>query len=62
MNLKKASDKLRQSAQKTSGKSAAISSQDQEALDRASFVHLHNHSQYSILQSTSSVADLVNFL
>ena len=30
-----------------------------EALQKLQFSHLHNHSQYSILQSTSSVAHLV---
>ena len=59
LNLKKESDKLRQIAEKTAESNVVVSSQDQEALQKASYVHLHNHSQYSILQSTSSVADLV---
>ncbi len=59
MNLKKESDKLRQIAEKTAESNVVVSSQDQEALQKASYAHLHNHSQYSILQSTSSVADLV---
>ena len=58
-NLKKESIKLRQSAEKTSDSNKVISAQQQEALEKASFAHLHNHSQYSILQSTSRVADLV---
>ena len=59
LNLKKESIKLRQSAEKTSDSNTVISAQQQEALAKASFSHLHNHSQYSILQSTSRVADLV---
>jgi DNA polymerase-3 subunit alpha len=58
-NLKKESIKLRQSAEKTSDSNTVISTQQKEALEKASFSHLHNHSQYSILQSTSRVADLV---
>ncbi len=59
LNLKKESKKLRKRAAKTAESDVAISSKDQETLQKASYVHLHNHSQYSILQSTSSVADLV---
>ncbi len=33
--------------------------QNKADLTDATFVHLHNHSQFSVLQSTSSVADLV---
>ncbi len=59
LNLKKESDKLRRKAEKADERNVGISSKDQETLEKASFAHLHNHSQYSILQSTSSVADLV---
>ncbi|NJW54841.1 PHP domain-containing protein, partial [Salinimicrobium oceani] len=31
-----------------------------EKLDEVAFSHLHNHSQFSILQSTISIKDLVN--
>ncbi|MDP3353326.1 MAG: DNA polymerase III subunit alpha, partial [Flavobacteriaceae bacterium] len=38
-----------------------IKHQQQSAdLEHAPFVHLHNHSQFSILQSTTSIKDLVN--
>jgi DNA polymerase-3 subunit alpha len=59
LNLKKESDRLRRKAEKADERKVSISSKDQETLEKASFAHLHNHSQYSILQSTSSVADLV---
>ncbi len=61
VNLKAASEKLRR---KTEDKQEpAITRQELEAnkqdLKDAVFAHLHNHSQYSILQSTISVAALV---
>ena len=59
-NLKKESEKIRKKSSKSVDSGAVISDQNKEALKQASFAHLHNHSQYSILQSTSSVNDLVN--
>ena len=61
LNLKKASQKLRESLQPE--KQATVSQQDlqknKEALLKAPFAHLHNHTQFSVLQSTTSVKDLV---
>ncbi|MBC8753164.1 DNA polymerase III subunit alpha [Kordia sp. YSTF-M3] len=62
INLKKASEKIRQRLAKTQP-SGGISQQELEenlqALQDAPFSHLHNHSQFSVLQSTSSIPDLV---
>ena len=57
VNLKAESDKIRQ---RDGGE--AVIEVDQEslaALQDATFVHLHNHSQFSVLQSTISIGDLV---
>jgi len=59
LNLKKESKKIRKRAKKAAKKGSAMSAQMKEAFKNASFAHLHNHSQYSILQSTSNIADLV---
>lgn len=58
-NLKKESEKLRKASVKSSTTENVISDQHIEALKEASFSHLHNHSQYSILQSTSNISALV---
>ena len=61
INLKAASDEIRKKHQ--SKDSSDISKQtlagNHEELAQANFVHLHNHTQFSVLQSTISVADLV---
>ncbi|HCW65570.1 MAG TPA: DNA polymerase III subunit alpha, partial [Leeuwenhoekiella sp.] len=61
INLKKASDEIRKELQKAD--QADISKEEikenKEQLAKVDFVHLHNHSQFSILQSTASVHDLV---
>ena len=60
INLGEASAKLRAKQQPADD---IISTEEIEAnralLADAPFVHLHNHSQYSILQATSSIKDLV---
>lgn len=60
LNLGEASAKLRAKQQPAED---IISTEEIEAnralLADAPFVHLHNHSQYSILQATSSIKDLV---
>ncbi|MDP5077717.1 MAG: PHP domain-containing protein, partial [Nonlabens sp.] len=58
VNLKKASGKLQKSS--TPGLSKEEIRENLDELSEAPFAHLHNHSQFSILQSTASVADLVN--
>jgi len=62
INLKRESDKIRERLKKT--EETYISSeeikQNQSNLANVEFAHLHNHSQFSVLQSTMSVADLVS--
>ncbi|GAA0872468.1 DNA polymerase III subunit alpha [Gangjinia marincola] len=63
VNLKKASKKLKEQQQKASALEGISSQKIQEniaTLQDAPFVHLHNHSQYSILQSTINVNGLVS--
>ncbi|WP_347373304.1 DNA polymerase III subunit alpha [Aequorivita sp. Q41] len=63
INLKKASEKIRkqmQAASETETISSEAIKENIATLEDAPFSHLHNHSQFSILQSTSSTLDLVN--
>jgi len=62
INLKKASEEIRKRLQKKEGTeiSSAEIEENLEKLDEVAFSHLHNHSQFSILQSTISIKDLVN--
>lgn len=63
INLKKASEKIRREIQAALEPEKISSDEIQEniaTLEDAVFTHLHNHSQFSILQSTSSTADLVS--
>lgn len=61
VNLKAASDEIRRRIQKE--QAAETPRQDLEAnrrdMAKVDFVHLHNHTQFSVLQSTTSVSDLV---
>ncbi|PRD56364.1 DNA polymerase III subunit alpha [Sphingobacterium gobiense] len=59
INLKAASDAIR-AAQKTDEPTTVIDEELKKALDQAEFAHLHNHSQFSVLQSTISIPALVN--
>ena len=62
INLKAASEKIRKQLAKTQegeGISQQEIQENIEVLKDAPFAHLHNHSQFSVLQSTSSIADLV---
>lgn len=56
VNLKEASKAYKKTV---SPEKTTISSEDKNALDEAVFVHLHNHSQFSVLQSTSGTQDLL---
>jgi DNA polymerase III subunit alpha len=62
INLKEASEKIHE-AFKTQVDTVEITSEEIEeniaTLKETTFAHLHNHSQFSILQSTSSTRDLV---
>ncbi len=61
INLKEASDKIRQQlgGQQTVPISKQELSENKQILIDSDFVHLHNHTQFSVLQSTISVAALV---
>ncbi len=61
INLKKASDEIRKQFQEkeTTQISKETIKQNQENLVDVDFVHLHNHTQFSVLQSTISIQDLV---
>lgn len=61
INLKEESAKIRRRLEKLEQQDATetISKADKIALDDADFAHLHNHSQFSVLQSTMSIKQLV---
>ncbi len=60
INLKAASDEIRKrKGADTSGVSKQTLADNKAALTDATFVHLHNHTQFSVLQSTISVPALV---
>ena len=58
VNLKKASQKLVQKQEPETIK--PISTSLSAELDAAPFVHLHNHSQFSVLQATSKMSQMVS--
>ena len=62
INLQKASEKIRKELESLS-ETQEISSEEIEenvaTLQEIPFAHLHNHTQFSILQSTSSTQDLI---
>ncbi|MDT0559678.1 DNA polymerase III subunit alpha [Ichthyenterobacterium sp. W332] len=62
INLKSESAKINDRLQKeqTSTSSTEVTKEIASQLTSAEFVHLHNHSQFSILQSTISIKDLVS--
>jgi DNA polymerase-3 subunit alpha len=63
INLKKASEKIRKELEAASTTQEISSEEIKEniaTLEETAFAHLHNHSQFSILQSTSSTQDLVD--
>jgi DNA polymerase-3 subunit alpha len=59
INLKAASESIRKSLQKTLEPPLEGVSVSAESLKDVNFVHLHNHTQFSVLQSTISVSALV---
>ena len=61
INLKKASKKIADAlwAKDTGGVSKEELKENIKTLEDATFTHLHNHSQFSVLQSTIAVKDLV---
>ncbi|WP_281322860.1 DNA polymerase III subunit alpha [Flavobacterium aestivum] len=62
INLKEASDKIRLqfSEKNTFSVSKEELADNKKALIDASFAHLHNHTQFSVLQSTISIGGLVS--
>ena len=56
VNLKEASEALRKSS---ANKQTYEPHADAALLEEAHFVHLHNHTQHSILQSTTGIKDLI---
>ncbi|MEQ3690279.1 MAG: DNA polymerase III subunit alpha [Flavobacterium sp.] len=62
INLKAASEQIRKQLQKVEQENTqtTISESDKGALKEAKFAHLHNHTQFSVLQSTIGVSDLVS--
>lgn len=62
INLKEASDQIRKELAKEAPDEKLSKEelhQNVKELEGASFAHLHNYTQFSILQSTASIADLV---
>ena len=61
INLKEASAAIEKANQKQEAPSIsqAAKTANEQAMAAVRFAHLHNHSQFSILQSTASVQDLV---
>ena len=60
INLKSASDDIRKRLQKTSGgPSKQELAGNKEELKNAAFAHLHNHTQFSVLQSTINIPALI---
>ncbi len=61
LNLKSESKKLKAKSQKsrTKNQENTPKTSDQK-LRNLNYSHLHNHSQFSILQSTTSISDLIN--
>ncbi len=57
INLKAASDAIRHRDKEETV--VKIDAETLKALQEANFAHLHNHSQFSVLQSTISIGDLV---
>ncbi len=60
INLKKKSKALKDKEKKIATSDRQDKVKSDQKLEAAAFVHLHNHSQFSILQSTSSISGLVN--
>ncbi|WP_298391739.1 DNA polymerase III subunit alpha [Flavobacterium sp.] len=61
INLKEASDQIRQKLQKVENETVQtkISDEDKKDFKHSKFAHLHNHSQFSVLQSTIAIPALV---
>ncbi|MFK7114066.1 DNA polymerase III subunit alpha [Flavobacterium oreochromis] len=62
INLKSASDEIRNRLNKIQqeGGGTAVSEEAIKSLEHAVYAHLHNHTQFSVLQSTISIPAIVN--
>jgi DNA polymerase-3 subunit alpha len=60
LNLKEESERIKAKTATETGPTKAEIRANMNELEGVSFSHLHNHSQFSILQSTTSINDLVN--
>lgn len=58
-DLKRESRKIYNRLKKSQPDNSSTQNLDTELLEQHDFAHLHNHSQFSILQSTMSIKDLV---
>jgi len=61
INLKEASEQIRKKLQKSGEETVqtSISEADKKDFKQSRFAHLHNHSQFSVLQSTIGIPSLV---
>ncbi|HMI02048.1 MAG TPA: PHP domain-containing protein, partial [Pedobacter sp.] len=59
INLKAASDDIRKRLNKGDGISKQTLQGNKEELKNVVFAHLHNHTQFSVLQSTINIPDLI---
>ncbi len=59
VNLKKESDKIRKRLEKLESNVTIDHGAADVDISNVDFVHLHNHSQFSVLQSTMSISDVV---
>ena len=59
VNLKKKSEKLKESLNTHVDLKTDTKKEHFSELDDIEFVHLHNHTQFSVLQSTMSITDLI---
>ncbi|MEN8966202.1 MAG: PHP domain-containing protein, partial [Polaribacter sp.] len=60
INLKKESDKIRKKLEKQKDSASTLSTSEGLAeLKDVSFAHLHNHTQFSVLQSTMQIGNIV---
>ena len=59
VNLKKKSEKLKESLNIQVDLKTDIKEENFSELNDVEFVHLHNHTQFSVLQSTMSITDLI---
>ncbi|WP_074407189.1 MULTISPECIES: DNA polymerase III subunit alpha [Aquimarina] len=61
INLKKASQKIQEALTKKGDSDLSQQEIDDNiaVLDKVDFAHLHNHTQFSVLQSTTSIPDLI---